>query len=79
MPLIVRVAVAGKEFTDAGLMLQLPAPNVFGQLRVTVPVKLSCDVMESGSGRAVAASIDYGEGRGLGQNEVRVRRYVQGE
>ena len=33
--------MAGKVLTDVGLMLQLPTPNVAGQLKVTVPVKPS--------------------------------------
>ena len=46
VPLIVRVAVAGNDVITAGLMLQLPAPNVVGQLSVTVPAKPSCDAIE---------------------------------
>src|SRR4051812_48288567 len=46
MPLMVRVAVAGKTCTEAGLMLQLPAPNVVGQVKVTVPLKPSCEAIE---------------------------------
>jgi len=44
---MVKVAVAGKELTEEGLMLQLPAPYVVGQLRFTVPVKSSCEVIEN--------------------------------
>ena len=40
------VAVAGNELTDVGLMLQLPAPYVVGQLRVTVPLNPSCEAIE---------------------------------
>jgi hypothetical protein len=43
---MVRVAVAGKELTEEGLMLQLPAPYVVGQLRLTVPLNSSCEVIE---------------------------------
>ncbi|HVI77670.1 MAG TPA: hypothetical protein VM715_05810, partial [Candidatus Acidoferrum sp.] len=46
LPLIVRVAVAGKELSELGLILQLPVPYVFGQLRRTVPMNPSCDVIE---------------------------------
>src|SRR5258708_22191103 len=45
-PLMVSIAVAGNEFTDVGLMLQLPAPNVVGQRRVTVPLNSSCETIE---------------------------------
>jgi hypothetical protein len=45
---MVRVAVAGNELTDVGLMPQLPAPYVVGQPRVTVPVNPSCAVIEIG-------------------------------
>ena len=48
VPLIVKVAVAGNELTDTGLMLQLPEPKVVGQLKVTVPVNPSCAVIEIG-------------------------------
>ena len=44
--MIFSVAVAGYELTVAGVMLQLPAPYVEGQLSVTVPAKSSCDVIE---------------------------------
>jgi hypothetical protein len=44
---MVKVAVAGKELTEAGLMLQLPAPYVVGQLRFTAPVKSSCEAIEN--------------------------------
>jgi hypothetical protein len=43
---MVSVAVAGNALTDVGLMLQLPAPYVVGQLRVTVPVNPSCAAIE---------------------------------
>jgi hypothetical protein len=46
--LIVTVAVAGKELTDDGLMLQLPGPNVFGHFKFTFPEKPSCDAIEIG-------------------------------
>src|ERR1700688_2323063 len=46
-PLIVRVAAAGKELTDVGLMLQLPAPDVVAQLKITVPLNPSCAATES--------------------------------
>jgi hypothetical protein len=48
VPLIVSVAVAGKEFTEVGLMLQLPAPKVVMHASVTVPLKPSCDAIEIG-------------------------------
>jgi hypothetical protein len=35
------VAVAGYEFTEVGVMLQLPAPYVVGQLKLTVPLNPS--------------------------------------
>jgi hypothetical protein len=41
---MVRVAVVGNELTEVGLMLQLLAPKVVTQLRVTVPVNPSCGV-----------------------------------
>jgi hypothetical protein len=44
---MVKVAVAGKELTEEGLMLQLPAPYVVGQLRLTVPLNSSCEVIEN--------------------------------
>jgi hypothetical protein len=44
--LIVKFAIAGNELTVVGLTLQLPTPYVAGQLRVTVPEKPSCDVIE---------------------------------
>lgn len=42
---MVNVTLLGNELTDAGLMLQLPAPYVLGQLRVTTPAKPSCEAM----------------------------------
>src|SRR5262249_33620386 len=47
-PLITSVAAAGKLLTVAGVILQLPEPNVLGQVRVTVPEKPFCEeiVME---------------------------------
>src|SRR6266404_1603492 len=41
VPLMTKVAVAGKVLTDAGLTLQMLAPKVVAQLRLTVPVKPS--------------------------------------
>ena len=61
---MVRVALAGKEFTDVGLMMQLPAPNVLGQPRVTVPLKLSCDVIEIGPLTAMLPALSSGNGTG---------------
>src|ERR1700722_3740594 len=49
VPLMTSDAAAGKELTDAGLMLQLFAPNVAGQLRLTVPLNPSCAAMEIGA------------------------------
>jgi hypothetical protein len=43
---MVRVEVAGNKLTEVGLMLQLPAPYVVGQLRMTVPLNPSCEVIE---------------------------------
>ena len=45
-PLTVRFAVAGKVFTEAGVMLQLAAPVVARQLNATVPLKPSSAAME---------------------------------
>src|SRR5579864_2197309 len=45
---MVRVAVAGYEVTEVGLIPQLPEPYVAGQLRVTAPAKPSCEVIEIG-------------------------------
>ena len=46
---MVNVAVAGNEFTLVGVMLQLPRPYVAGQLRATVPLNPSSDVIEIGA------------------------------
>jgi len=44
--LMVNVAVFGNELTDAGLILQLPLGREVGQLRLTVPAKPSCEVID---------------------------------
>jgi hypothetical protein len=43
---MVRVELAGNELTVLGLMPQLPAPYVAGHVRVTVPLKPSCETIE---------------------------------
>jgi hypothetical protein len=65
VPLIVSVAVAGKEFTEVGLMLQLPAPNVVAHARATVPLKPSCDVIEMGPLVPVLPTLTSGNVTGL--------------
>ena len=63
-PLMVRVTVAGRLLTDAGLTLQLPAPYVAGQVNVTVPLKPSCEAMEIGPLTPVLPALT--EGNALG-------------
>jgi len=72
---MVRVAVAGNELTDAGLMLQLPVPYVLTQLRLTVPVNPSCDEIVIGPVVPVLPAFTLGKGAasvmtkvGLGTN-----------
>lgn len=64
VPLIVRVAVAGKAFTDVGLTLQLPDPYVVGQLRATMPPKPSCEAIEIGPLVPVLPALISGKAEG---------------
>jgi hypothetical protein len=63
-PLIVRVTVAGKVPTEAGLMLQLPDPYVAGQAHVTVPLNPSCEAMEIGPFPPVLPTLTGGNALG---------------
>jgi hypothetical protein len=63
-PLTVRVTVAGKLLTDAGLTLQLPAPYVAGQVNVTVPPNPSCEAMEIGPFTPVLPALTAGNALG---------------
>lgn len=63
-PLMVRVTVAGKLLTDAGLTLQLPAPYVPGQVNVTMPLKPSCAAIEIGPFTPVLPALTPGNALG---------------
>ena len=74
VPLTISDAVAGYVLTDVGVMLQLLAPKVAGQLRVTVPANPSRAAIEIGPLGAGAACVYFREGSGLGKNEIRIER-----
>ena len=60
IPLMVKVAVAGKELTEEGLMLQLPAPYVVGQLRFTVAGEIVLRGNRKSSARPVLPTFTSG-------------------
>ena len=64
VPLIVRFAVAGNVLIEVGLMLQLLAPNVAGQLKLTVPLKPSCEAIEIGPVMPVLPTFTLGNAPG---------------
>ena len=61
---MMRLTVAGKALTDEGLMLQLLAPKVFPQVRLTVPLKPSCEEIVIGPLVPVPPSFTLGKGLG---------------
>ena len=63
-PLTRESLVAGNVLTDVGLMLQLLAPNVVGQLKLTVPVNPSSRGDRNRARRACRPHRHFGE-RGL--------------
>src|ERR1700677_43278 len=64
VPLITKVAVAGKVLTNGGVTLQLLAPKVAAQLRATVPVKPSWDEIVIGPLVPVLPSFTLGNALG---------------
>src|SRR5258708_28251936 len=64
LPWITRFAIAGKLLTEEGVMPQLPAPSVAGQLRLTVPLKASCEAIEITPLLPVLPTLMLGKGLG---------------
>ena len=64
MQLMMSSTVAGNTLTDEGLMLQLLAPKVFGQLRLTEPLKPSWEEIVIGPLVPVLPSFTLGKGLG---------------
>jgi hypothetical protein len=59
---MMRFAVAGNVLTEDGVMLQLPTPYVAGQLRLTAPLKPSCEAIEIGPLTPVLPTLTLGKG-----------------
>src|SRR5258708_38720082 len=83
--LMVKFTVVGNLLMELGLMLQLPAPNVLGQLKLTVPMKPSCDAIEIGPLVPELRTLTLGKGMGSLSTKsgfiatVRVNDVVSGE
>ncbi len=61
---MMRLTVAGNVLTDEGVMLQLFAPNVVAQVRLTVPLKPSWEEIVIGPLVPVLPSFTLGKGLG---------------
>src|SRR5580698_6290737 len=64
LPFTTRETVAGNEATEAGVMLQLLAPKVSAQFRVTTPVNPSCAAIETGPAVPVVPALTSGNAEG---------------
>src|ERR1700680_5298531 len=84
VPLMMRLTVAGNALTDVGLMLQLLAPNVAAQIKLTVPLKPSWEAIVIGPLVPVLPAFTLGNALGSLRTKsgfvvtVRVKEVVKG-